>query len=128
MSVIRDRIAIFNSNFAEIRTDESAHFNASVTSIIESLDAKGTATALGDSAAAMRRDAARARPRRRAPRACALPRRAARRGRISRRAGTAADRRDSQLHGDGFADDRRVSCRQFRLSRKVRRAGDGFRV
>ena len=36
---------------------KSAHFNASVTSIIESLDAKGTATALGDSAAAMRRDA-----------------------------------------------------------------------
>ena len=57
VSVIRDRIAIFNSNFAEVRTDESAHFNASVTSIIESLDAKGTATALGDSAAAMRRDA-----------------------------------------------------------------------
>ena len=59
VSVIRDRIAIFNSNFAEIRTDESAHFNASVTSIIESLDAKGTATALGDSTAAMRRDARR---------------------------------------------------------------------
>ncbi|MGA9724018.1 MAG: metallopeptidase TldD-related protein [Candidatus Binatus sp.] len=57
VSVIRDRIAIFNSNFAEVRTDESAHFNASVTSIIESLDAKGTATALGDSVAAMRRDA-----------------------------------------------------------------------
>ncbi|MGH7923376.1 MAG: metallopeptidase TldD-related protein [Candidatus Binatus sp.] len=57
VSVIRDRIAIFNSNFAEVRTDESAHFNASVTSIIESLDAKGTASALGDSTAAMRRDA-----------------------------------------------------------------------
>ena len=57
VSVIHDRIAIFNSNFAEIRTDESAYFNASVTSIVESLDAKGTATALGDSAAAMRRDA-----------------------------------------------------------------------
>ena len=57
VSVIRDRIAIFNSNFAEVRTDESAHFNASVTSIIESLDAKGTATTLGDSTAAMRRDA-----------------------------------------------------------------------
>ena len=57
VSVIRDRIAIFSSNFAEIRTDESAHFNASVTSIIESLDAKGTATALGDSEAAMRREA-----------------------------------------------------------------------
>ncbi len=57
VSVIRDRIVIFNSNFAEVRTDESAYFNASVTSIVESLDAKGTATALGDSAAAMRRDA-----------------------------------------------------------------------
>jgi PmbA protein len=57
VSVIRDRIAIFNSNFAEIRTDESAHFNASVTSIVESLDAKGTANALGDSASAMRREA-----------------------------------------------------------------------
>ena len=57
VSVIHDRIAIFNSNFAEVRTDESAYFNASVTSIVESLDAKGTATALGDSAAAMRRDA-----------------------------------------------------------------------
>lgn len=59
VSVIRDRIAIFNSNFAfaEVRVDESAHFNASVTSIIESLDAKGTAGALGDCAAAMRRAA-----------------------------------------------------------------------
>ena len=57
VSVIRDRIAILNSNFAEVRTDESAHFNASVTSIIESLDAKGTATTLGDSIVAMRRDA-----------------------------------------------------------------------
>jgi predicted Zn-dependent protease len=57
VSVIRDRIAIFNSNFVEVRTDESAHFNASVTSIVESLDAKGTATTLGDSTAAMRRDA-----------------------------------------------------------------------
>jgi predicted Zn-dependent protease len=54
VSVIRDRIAVFNSNFAEIRADESAHFNASVTSIIESLDAKGTANALGGSSAAMR--------------------------------------------------------------------------
>lgn len=55
VSVIRDRIAIFNSNFAEVRLDESAHFRASVTAIIESLDAKGTSGALGESAAAMRR-------------------------------------------------------------------------
>ena len=68
----------------------------------------------------------RAWPRRRPPRACSLSRRAARGGKISRRAGTAADRRDSQLHGDGLAHDRRVSRRQFRVSRKIRRAGDGF--
>ncbi len=54
VSVIRDRIAVFNSNFSEIRTDESAHFNASVTAIVESLDAKGTANSLGGSVAAMR--------------------------------------------------------------------------
>ena len=126
VSVIRDRIAIFNSNFTEVRTDESAHFNASVTSIIESLDAKGTASAIGDSTAAMRRDARMHRPRRRPPRARALSRRAARGGKISRRAGTAAGRRDSQLHGDGIAHDRRVSRRQFRVSREIRRARDGF--
>ncbi len=44
VSVIRDRIAITNSNFADIRIDESAHFSSSVTALIESLDAKGTAT------------------------------------------------------------------------------------
>jgi PmbA protein len=59
VSLIRDRIAIFNSNFAEVRSDKSAHFHGSVTSIIESLDAKGTATTLGDSVAAMRRFAPR---------------------------------------------------------------------
>jgi PmbA protein len=57
VSVIRDRIAIFNSNVAEVRTDEGAHYNASVTSIVESLDAKGTAGAIGGSVAAMRRNA-----------------------------------------------------------------------
>ncbi|HYL57853.1 MAG TPA: metallopeptidase TldD-related protein [Candidatus Acidoferrales bacterium] len=55
VSVVRDRIAVFNSNFADIRVDESAHFNASATAIIESIDAKGTAAALGGSGAAMRR-------------------------------------------------------------------------
>lgn len=54
VSVIRDRIAVINSNCAEMRTDESAHFNSSVTAIVESLDAKGTANTLGGSAAAMR--------------------------------------------------------------------------
>jgi PmbA protein len=54
VSVIRDRIAVFNSNFNDIRIDESAYFNAAATSIIESLDAKGTAVAIGASAASMR--------------------------------------------------------------------------
>jgi PmbA protein len=59
VSVYRDRIAITNSNFADIRSDESAHFNSSVTALIESLDAKGTASAVGRSVADMRRVAAR---------------------------------------------------------------------
>ncbi|MDO8432936.1 MAG: metallopeptidase TldD-related protein [Candidatus Binatus sp.] len=54
VSVIRDRIAVFNSNFSDIRIDQSAYFNASATSIIESLDAKGTAVAIGANAASMR--------------------------------------------------------------------------
>ncbi len=49
LSVIRDRIAIGNSTFADIRSDESAHFVSSVTALVESLDAKGTATATGAS-------------------------------------------------------------------------------
>jgi len=59
VSVFRDRIAMANSNFADIRTDESAHFSSSVTALIESLDAKGTASAVGRSVAEMRRVAAR---------------------------------------------------------------------
>src|SRR5579864_7133805 len=59
VSVFRDRIALTNSNFADIRTDESAHFSSSVTALIESIDAKGTAAAVGRTAADMRRVAAR---------------------------------------------------------------------
>jgi PmbA protein len=59
ISLIRDRIAIANSSFADIRVDESAHFVASVTALIEALDAKGTATVVGVSGDAMRRAAAR---------------------------------------------------------------------
>jgi predicted Zn-dependent protease len=59
VSVFRDRIAIANSNFADIRTDESAHFSSSVTALIESLDAKGTSSAVGRTVADMRRVAAR---------------------------------------------------------------------
>lgn len=59
ISIIRDRIAIANSNFPDLRTDESAHFSSSVTALVESLDAKGTAGALGASLAVMRTAAAR---------------------------------------------------------------------
>ena len=55
LSLIRDRIAIGGSNFDDIRDDESAHFVSSVTALIESLDAKGTATATGASRDEMRR-------------------------------------------------------------------------
>src|ERR1700722_11552645 len=55
LSVIRDRIAVGTSTFADIRTDESAHFVASVTALVESLDTKGTATATGSSLDQMRR-------------------------------------------------------------------------
>jgi PmbA protein len=58
ISVIRDRIAIASSNFTDIRTDESAHFSASVTALVETLDGKGTAATLGGSAEKMRRAAA----------------------------------------------------------------------
>jgi predicted Zn-dependent protease len=59
VSLYRDRIALTNSNFADIRGDESAHFSSSVTVLIESQDAKGTASAVGRSLADMRRVAAR---------------------------------------------------------------------
>ena len=55
VSVIRDRIALTSSAFADIRTDQGAHFVSSVTALVESLDAKGTATAIGTSLAEMRR-------------------------------------------------------------------------
>lgn len=54
-SLIRDRIAVANSHFGEIRTDENARFNASITVLIEALEAKGTANAIGTSKADMAR-------------------------------------------------------------------------
>ncbi len=59
VSIYCDRIALANSNFSDIRTDESAHFSSSVTALIESLNAKGTASAVGRSVADMKRVAAR---------------------------------------------------------------------
>jgi PmbA protein len=49
VSLVHDRIAIGGSNLADVRTDESAHFASSVTAIVESMDAKGTDTAVGGS-------------------------------------------------------------------------------
>ena len=58
VSLIRDRVAVSNSAFDDIRTDESAHFISSVTVLIECFDAKGTATAIGGSVAEMQSAAA----------------------------------------------------------------------
>jgi PmbA protein len=58
-SIIRDRIAITNSNYRDIRTDESARFVASITVLAEALDAKGTASAVGGSVDEMTRASAR---------------------------------------------------------------------
>ena len=55
VTIIRDRIAIAGSRFADIRSDQSAHFSASVTAIVEALEAKGSATALGSSLEEIRR-------------------------------------------------------------------------
>jgi PmbA protein len=58
VSLIRDRVVITNSVFADIRVDEGAHFVSSVTVLIEGFDAKGTATAVGSSRAEMQERAA----------------------------------------------------------------------
>jgi PmbA protein len=58
LSIVHDRIAIAGSNLADVRTDESAHFLSSVTAIVESIDAKGTDTAVGGSIERMGRAAA----------------------------------------------------------------------
>ena len=55
VSLIRDRVAIAGSNFDDIRADQSAHFTASVTALVESQEAKGTASAIGASLAELRR-------------------------------------------------------------------------
>jgi predicted Zn-dependent protease len=53
LSLIRDRLALASSAFADLRTDENTFFLSSITALIESLEAKGTATAIGASATAM---------------------------------------------------------------------------
>jgi PmbA protein len=54
LSIVHDRIAIAGSNFPDVRSDESAHFLSSVTALVESMDAKGTDTAVGASIERMR--------------------------------------------------------------------------
>jgi hypothetical protein len=49
VSLIRDRVAIYNPAFEEVQTDECGHFISSVTVLVEGFDAKGTATAIGGS-------------------------------------------------------------------------------
>ncbi len=55
VSIVRDRIAIASSNFEDLRADQSAHFTSSVTALVEALEAKGTASAVGASLGEMRR-------------------------------------------------------------------------
>jgi len=47
--------AIAGSNFDDVRADQGAHFTASVAALVESLEAKGTASAIGASLAELRR-------------------------------------------------------------------------
>jgi hypothetical protein len=58
VSVMRDRMALASSNFADVRAEAGAHFTCTVTALVESLGAKGTASAIGASPGAMRAAAA----------------------------------------------------------------------
>jgi PmbA protein len=60
ISMMRDRMALASSNFDDVRAESGAHFTCTVTALIESLGAKGTASALGATLSGMRAAAARA--------------------------------------------------------------------
>ena len=60
VSMMRDRMALASSNFDDLRTDAGAHFTCTVTALVESLGAKGTASAVGGTLSGMRAAAARA--------------------------------------------------------------------
>lgn len=60
VSMMRDRMALASSNFDDVRAEAGAHFTCTVTALIESLGAKGTASALGATLSGMRAAAARA--------------------------------------------------------------------
>jgi PmbA protein len=60
VSMLGDRMALASSNFDDVRAEAGAHFTCTVTALIESLGAKGTASALGATLSGMRAAAARA--------------------------------------------------------------------
>jgi len=60
VSIMRDRMALASSNFDDVRAEAGAHFTCTVTALIESIGAKGTASALGATLSGMRMAAARA--------------------------------------------------------------------
>jgi PmbA protein len=60
VSIMRDRMALASSNFDDVRAEAGAHFTCTMTALIESLGAKGTASALGATFPGMRAAAARA--------------------------------------------------------------------
>ncbi len=57
--VVRDRIAVASSAFDDVRVDQGARFTASVTVLIEALESKGTASAMGTSIEQLREEPAR---------------------------------------------------------------------
>ena len=60
VSMMRDRMALASSNFDDVRVEAGAHFTCMVTALIESLGAKGTASAFGATLSGMRAAAGRA--------------------------------------------------------------------
>jgi hypothetical protein len=60
VSMMRDRMALASSNFDDVRAEAGAHFTCTVTALVESLGAKGTASALGATLTGMRVAGARA--------------------------------------------------------------------
>jgi predicted Zn-dependent protease len=60
VSLMRDRMALASSNFDDARSEAGAHFTCMVTALVESLGAKGTASALGTTPGRMRAAAVRA--------------------------------------------------------------------
>jgi predicted Zn-dependent protease len=54
VTIVRDRMAMAGSNFPDIRSDAGAHFTCTVTALVESLGAKGTASAMGEAPSVLR--------------------------------------------------------------------------